>query len=64
MRRYEIEHAVDAVVRDVFAVEAALVLEVLLVSAVDVLLDGAPTKITQKTVYNSPVLKTNIDKCQ
>ena len=47
MRRDEVEHAVHAVVGDVLAVEATLVLEVLLVRAVDVLLDGAPAESTE-----------------
>lgn len=44
VRRDEVENTVHAVVRDVLAVQAALVLEVLLVRAVDVLLDGAPAE--------------------
>ena len=47
MRRDEVENAVHAVVGDVLAVEATLVLEVLLVRAVDVLLDGAPAESTE-----------------
>jgi len=47
--RYEVEAAVDSVVLDVLAVEAALVSEVLLKLVVDVALDGPPAA-TENTV--------------
>lgn len=53
VRRKEVEHAVHAVVGDVLAIEAALVLEVLLVRAVDVLLDGAPAGIMKIITFKT-----------